>query len=207
MTRRQDIDLEELLFGLENDTSLNRVWDRQVPIQCVDGVYNAYLSGPIDSPDCYNELCFTLEQASPEDVVILHINTGGGYIDSAFKIIASIKRSKAKVIARLTGTVASAGTIISLSCDDIEVEDFTHFMIHNYSTGTQGKGHEVLSYINFNDKSLRRTFGIIYAGFLNEREVKDVLSGNDMWLDADDVRKRWKLKVKGSKPAKKGNKK
>ena len=94
-------------------------------------------------------------------------------------------------MARLTGTVASAGTIIALSCHDMEVEDFTSFMIHNYSTGTQGKGHEIVDYINFTEKDLKKTFTQIYSGFLTTHEINEIIKGKDMWLSSEDVRKRW----------------
>lgn len=185
------LDLASLLNSKEHP-----VWDRPVPIRYDQalGIYDCYITGSIEDPFNYNEVCHVLEQAAEGETAILHINTYGGHIDSAFKIIASIKRSKAKVVARLTGTVASAGTIIALSCHDLEVEDFTHFMIHNYSTGTQGKGHEIMEYVNFNDKDLKKTFTTLYSGFLTTREINEVIKGKDMWLTADDTRKRWDKK-------------
>jgi len=183
------LDLTELLQDTDHP-----VWGRPVPITKVKNVFHCYLTGDISEPYNYNELCCVLEQATPKNKVILHINTYGGHIDSAFKIIASLKRSKATTSARLTGTVASAGTIIALSCDDLEVEDFTSFMIHNYSTGTQGKGHEIVDYINFTDKDLKRTFSQIYTGFITTREITDIIKGKDMWLSAEDTRKRWAKK-------------
>lgn len=185
-----EIDLDKLLNGKKEQT----VWDRPVPIVKVGNTYHCYITDDIESPSNYNELCFLLDTLDDYHAVVLHINTGGGWIDSAFKIIASIKRSRAFVLARLTGTVASAGTIISLSCDELEVEKYTHFMIHNYSTGTQGKGHEVMDYINFNDKTLKTTFKEVYKGFLTDEEMTEVLRGKDMWLDAEDVQKRWETK-------------
>ena len=184
-----EIGLKELLSGNKKQT----IWDKSVPIIKRGDTYHCYLSDDIVEPYEYNELCYLLDTAEEIDTVILHINTGGGHIDSAFKIIASIKRSKAIVIARLTGTVASAGTIISLSCQDLEIEDHTHFMIHNYSTGTAGKGHEVMDYINFNDRTLKSTFRHIYKDFLTEDEIKEVLRGKDMWIDAVEVRQRWEV--------------
>ncbi|WMM95592.1 putative Clp protease [Roseobacter phage CRP-143] len=185
------LDLASLLNDKEHP-----VWDRPVPIRYDQalGTYECYITGAIEDPFNYNELCYVLEQAAEGEVAVLHINTYGGIIDSAFKIIASIKRSKAKVVARLTGTVASAGTIIALCCDDVEVEDFTHFMIHNYSTGTQGKGHEIMEYVNFNDKDLKKTFTQLYSGFLSTREINEVIKGKDMWLTAEQVRERWAKK-------------
>lgn len=185
------LDLAALLSSKEHP-----VWDRPVPIthDAALGIYNCYLTGGIEDPFNYNELCYVLEQAAKGEVVVLHINTYGGHIDSAFKIIASIKRSNATVVARLTGTVASAGTIIALSCHDLQVEDFTHFMIHNYSTGTQGKGHEIMEYVNFNDKELKKTFTTLYANFLSTREINEVLKGKDIWLTAEQTRERWNKK-------------
>lgn len=183
------------LASLLNDKD-HPVWDRSVPIthDSVLGIYNAYLTGDIVEPFAYNELCYVLEQAAEGEKVYLHINTYGGHIDSAFKIIAAIKRCEATVVARLTGTVASAGTIITLTCDEVEVEDFTSFMIHNYSTGAQGKGHEIVDYINFADKDLKKTFTHIYKDFLTTREINEVLKGKDMWLSTEDIRKRWEKK-------------
>lgn len=182
-----ELDLNEVL----GNTKKNSVWDKSVPIVKRENSYHCYLTGDIESPDNYNELCYVLESADENATVVLHINTGGGWIDSAFQIIDAIKKSKAFVIARLAGTVASAGTIISLSCDEIIVADHTHFMVHNYSTGTNGKAHEVVDYINFNDRTLKETFKSIYKGFLTEKEMQAVLKGKDMWLDAPEVRTRW----------------
>lgn len=167
------------------------VWDDPVPIIKDGNRIQAYISDEINAPYTYDKLCHTLETADDNDEITLHMNTAGGYIDSAFKIIASIKRSPAKVVARLTGTVASAGTIIALSCDELEVEDFLSFMIHNYSGGAGGKGHEIIDYVNFSDKNITETFKKLYAGFLTPRELTAVIKGKDMWMGTDEVRKRW----------------
>ena len=192
-----DIEIDfDTLFNSEEDKP-KTVWDRPVPIVRHGKHYNAFMADEISSPADYNELCFLLENAPKGSNVTLHINTAGGYIDSAFKIIASIKRSKAKITARLTGTVASAGTIIALSCDDLVVEDFTSFMVHNYSGGAGGKGHEIIDYVNFSDKNITTTFKKIYSGFLTPRELTQVIRGKDMWMDSEEVRKRWaKMKEK-----------
>jgi ATP-dependent protease ClpP protease subunit len=83
-------------------------------------------------------MCYVLDTAKSGDVVTIHINNGGGSIDSAFQIINSMKNSKAHIIGKLSGTVASASTVISLYCHELIVADFTAFMIHNYSGGVVG---------------------------------------------------------------------
>lgn len=111
----EEFDLEELLEAFKEQRG---VWGNTVPIKKEDNVYNCYITGDIGSPRGYNELHYILEIAKEGDIVKLHINTGGGYIDSAFQIVAGIKKTKAFVIAHIVGTVASAGTIIALSCDE-----------------------------------------------------------------------------------------
>jgi hypothetical protein len=54
----------------------------------------------------------------------------------------------------------------------------------------------MVDYLNFTDKTLRRTFKEIYGGFLTDREITSVIKGKDMWLDKADVDKRW-ARMKG----------
>ena len=175
------------------------VWDKEVPIVQSGRTWNCYLSSSIVQPDTYNELCYLLDTAYPMDTIILHLNTPGGIIDSAFKIIHSLKHTKATTKAVLTGTVASAGTMIALSCKEIQIADFTQFMIHNYSGGTGGKGHEIRDYVKFSDKQLNKAFTSIYGGFLTEQEIYEVIEGKDMWMDEEEVMERWN-KMHAEKP-------
>lgn len=130
---KNSIDIQKLLTGGSCDP-----WSNYCPIISDKNTTTAYLTDQIAEPSDYNELCFKLKSASPAEVFILIINTPGGIIDSALMIIDAIKNSKAKVIAQISGTVASAGTIITLACDEVIVADHTTFMIHNYSGGMVG---------------------------------------------------------------------
>jgi ATP-dependent protease ClpP protease subunit len=181
------MNLEDLL-----KPSSNNVWDRYVPIISSKNHTEVFLTDQIDEPSQYNELCFKLKTASPAEVFTLHLNTPGGIIDSATMIIDAIKTSKAKVIANINGTVASAGTIITLACDEVIVADHTSFMIHNYSSGISGKGHEMKARQEFIDAQLNASFKIFYQGFLAEDEMEDVIDGKDMWMGKDEVVARLK---------------
>ena len=149
-----------------SQTSNRRIWDEYVPIVENKNEIYAYITDGIADPSNYNELCHRLYTASESDVFTLHINTPGGIIDSATMIIDAIQASPAHVIAHLTGTVASAGTMIALSCDELRVSQHLSFMIHNYSAGMQGKGNELKVRQKFADESLERAFNTFYLGFL-----------------------------------------
>jgi len=174
------------------------VWDDYVPIVSKDNTHIVYISDSIESPANYAKLCFLLDSATEEDTFVININSPGGNLDSAFQIRDSIITSKAATkIVKLAGVVASAATIIALAGDKLYVAPHTQFMVHNYSSGTQGKGHELIAYINFNDKSIREALFEIYLGFLTKGEIDKVIKGEDMWFTADEVEKRFaKLKVR-----------
>ena len=172
-------------------TPPTRVWDIYVPIVTSKNVSHVYITEPIDEPSYYNELCFLLDNATEQDTINIHINTPGGIIDSAVMIINSIKNSKANVVGHLAGTVASAGTMIALSCNSLKVANHTTFMIHNYSGGLRGKGHELKAQQAFVDASLEAFFKDIYGNFLSAKEIREVIDGKDMWINSEEVLARF----------------
>ena len=133
--------MEEVVTGLLPQK--HTIWDDYVPIIQEGRHMDVYLHDQIESPSEYNKLCHILRHAYTGDTITLHINNGGGYLDGAFSIIAALKDTKAVVTAYLTGTVASASTIIALKCDKIIAADYLQFMIHNYSSngGGNSTGH------------------------------------------------------------------
>jgi len=170
-----------------------RIWDLDVPI-VADAEANtatAYITGPISEPKDYNELCYMLSTAQESTRFTLHINTPGGIIDSAFMIVAAIRKSKAQIVGALSGTVASAGTLIAMACDELVVTDHLSFMIHNYSGGMAGKGHEMKARQKFIDSHLNEAFKSFYGGFLSADEIERVIEGTDLWMGSSEVVDRW----------------
>jgi len=187
--------MSEISFELARDVT--RVWDLDVPV--VNDVQNknikVYLTGAIEEPYTYNEMCYLLDTADEDTTVDIYLNTPGGIIDSAFMIANSISRSKAKVIAHLSGTVASAGTLISMACDELDLTPHLSFMIHNYSGGMAGKGHEMKARQKFTDDHLNEAFKSFYSGFLSEEEMDKVIEGTDLWMGTEEVTERWTNRV------------
>ena len=196
MTQKDNNMTDINIFDIPKDAT--RVWDLPVPI-VVDKENNtisAYLTGAIEDPHQYSELCYLLTNADEDTVIVLYLNTPGGIIDSAFMVANAIKESKAHVIGHLSGTVASAGTLISMACDELDVTPHLSFMVHNYSGGMQGKGHEMKARQKFTDDHLSDAFSCFYAGFLNEDEMEKVIEGTDLWMGTDEVQERWDARIK-----------
>ncbi len=187
------MDIKKLL-----QPSSDSVWENYVPIISDKNHTTAYLTDNIEEPSCYNELCFKLKTASPAEVFTLVINTYGGILDSALMLVDALKNTKAKTIAQISGTVASAGTIITLACQELEVADHTAFMIHNYSGGLAGKGHELKAHQEFVDANLNKSFTSLYGGFLTPTEIKKVIDGKDYWMGKDEVLTRFESRSGGT---------
>ncbi len=188
-------------IDLNGSAPKTSVWDDYVPIIKSGQHTDVFLTAAIEAPEEYNKLCYILEHAYESDTITLHINNGGGYIDSGFMIIDAIESTKAKVTARLSGTVASAATIIALACTKLEVTKHVSFMIHNYSGGAQGKGHEMKAQMDFTDAELNEAFADIYGGFLTPNEMELVIAGKDYWMGKKEVETRWKARATNDKKA------
>ena len=184
--------MEELEFMLfkEEKKDVQSEWDKDVPIVAKDKIVTVFLNDEIYEPGAYNELCYTLEN-TVADSVRMYMNNGGGQLDSMLSIIASMERCGCEITGVLSGTVASAATMIALQCDKLEVADHTSFMIHSASGGTGGKLHETKAYMEFNDKNVRNILHDMYKDFLTEPEIKRVLDGKDMWMGKDEVLERF----------------
>ena len=63
-------------------------------------------------------------------------------------------------------------------------------MIHNYSRGMGGKGHELHAQSDFDRSWSKGIIEDIYKGFLSQDEMLSVLNGQDIYLNAEQVRTR-----------------
>lgn len=82
---------------------------------------------------------FKRETAAMEGGVLeIEINSPGGDPFEAFAIHDSIKQLNVKTIGRITGTAASAATIILAACDIREMSENSTYLVHNASTFVQG---------------------------------------------------------------------
>lgn len=71
-----------------------------------------------------------LENAGNEDVEIT-LTTNGGSVFAGQEIYDVIKNYEGKTIARLSGLVASIGTLITCAFDEVLISPVATFMIHN----------------------------------------------------------------------------
>ena len=182
-------ELELVLFKEEKE-NIQSEWDKTIPIVANGKVVTVFLNDEIYEPGAYNELCYTLENTSA-DQVRLYINNGGGQLDAMLSIIASMERCSCEITGVLSGTVASAATMIALKCDKLEVADYTSWLTHYYSGGTGGKGNEIKAKHDFESTEIPKMFKQIHKDFLTPSEITRVIEGRDIWLNKDQILERF----------------
>lgn len=164
----------------------------QFEIKYTTKVQHFYLSSTIEDPIKYVGMIHKLHVAEPSEIIIIHLNTPGGNLDSGVQICNAIKASAAHVICSLEGCAYSLGSLIFLAADECQVHDNAIMMIHNYSGGVGGKGNEQAQQLKAELKWFKKLAEDYYLPFVTEKELTDILRGSDLWLQADQIRKRLK---------------
>lgn len=147
-------------------------------------MYDIYLDDAIGKPMQYREEYRVLSNASPFDIVRVHVNTPGGQLDAGIQLINHIIECEARVVGVLHAEASSMGSAIFLSCHEWQLNKFSQMMIHSCSYGTLGKQSDIQSHVQnmtrFNETFIRET----YTGFLSEEEITSVLKGEDIYFGA-----------------------
>lgn len=152
--------------------------------------YKLYLCSEIGTPEEHLDVIQALQAATGNDTVDLYINNRGGYLSTTTQIIDAIKNCEAVVMGHLVGDAMSAGSIIFLACDSWRVAESVTLMIHNYSSGSSGKGHEMYAQSDYDRKEYPNFFRSWYRDFLSEGEMEDVLKGGDIYMTTDEIMER-----------------
>ncbi len=153
-------------------------------------LYEYYLVDDIGEASDYIELCDVLRSASPNDEVLIRINSGGGSLATANMIVNSIRESQAHVHGFIESTCASAATLIYLACHSYSLSEDADMMVHTSSSMYGGKEHEQHSYVTFSRKKIHKMVRDRYAGFLTEKEIENVLNGQDYYFDSEEIAER-----------------
>lgn len=134
-----------------------------------------------------------MNNASPNDIIYLWINSAGGNLDVANTYVQHMVMCQANIIGIVGMNCASAATYIALNCQGWELNSLSTFLIHGFSYGAYGKASDVHDSVVFNSKLNERFVREVYQGLLTEEETIDVLRGRDILLDSEELSKRLPL--------------
>jgi len=157
--------------------------------------HSFYLSGEILEPNEYTDWFHIIRTAGENDLIYIHINSPGGSIATAIQFMTVMEESPANIIASVEGECMSAATVIFLSAKAFQVNEHSLFMVHDYRSGKIGKGGELIDSITHERKWTEKLLKSIYKDFLTVEEFKNMFDGKDIWLTAEEVMTRLKVKV------------
>lgn len=152
--------------------------------------YDYYLTGVIGDPEEYLDLCNILRSAGQQDEVVIRFNTPGGQLRTGNMIINAINECEGTVIGFIESDCGSMGTYIFLACHTWGVSEAAEFFCHTCSSGSYGKEHETYEQAVFLRRQQHKLMRQRYKNFLSDEEIESVISGSDVYLDADEIMER-----------------
>ena len=133
------------------------------------------------------EFCFitAFQLNIPEIPIYLHINSCGGSLMDAFATIDLIGCCRVPVHSIVEGSVASAGTLMSVVCNKRYIAPNSYMLIHQLSSEAGGKMMEIVDEMENLTKLMKRLKKIYREHTsLKKKELNDLLK-RDLLLDAE----------------------
>ena len=91
--------------------------------------YDVFINGEIDDSVAERAIA-VIQTTSAGDVLVIHINSNGGYVDSAIDITNALHHTSATKVISVDGAVASAAVDITLAGDYLVITHYKYFIIH-----------------------------------------------------------------------------
>lgn len=138
---------------------------------------------------------FSMTVVSPADVigalpadnsdVELEIASNGGEVTPATEIYTALKNYQGNVTAQIVANAYSAGTIIAMGADKVQMSPGAQMMIHNASNEAEGNYHD-MDQASQMLKSTNKAIANMYAA-KSGKPVQTFLDlmDNATWMDAD----------------------
>lgn len=164
-------------------------------------ILHVHIAGEIphldNSMKGYLEVIHRISELTDQDEIYLHINSGGGSVVVAAQLVNALRATPATITSVLEGVAFSSATFLFLLADRYIVHDHTLMMFHTFSFyGLSGKETEISGELEAYKKLFFKMAKTLWVPFLTTKEVDDILAGKDMWLEADEIKKRLKNAVK-----------
>ena len=115
----------------------------------------------------------------------VNIDSLGGSVSDGFAIHDLLATHPAKVTAKIIGWTASAGTVIAMGADEVEISENNFFLIHNTWTGVVGNAKELRDTATELDKFDDKLVSIYKGKTGMRRDSLRNLMAKEEWLSAE----------------------
>ncbi|SFV67694.1 ATP-dependent Clp protease proteolytic subunit [hydrothermal vent metagenome] len=155
--------------------------------------YRVYIGRFFELRKGLHTLFNSLKEASDRDYLELIISSGGGFVHEGQQFYNLIQdKFYGKTLAYLDNHGYSMGALLFCMADKRVIYEYSELMFHNYSAGAYGKGGDLKARIEHYSKTMDSFFHdiIVKKNFLTEDEFKEMLVGQDYWMEAKELCKR-----------------
>lgn len=151
---------------------------------------------PVKEPSYYRMVTHEISNLSEDDEVRIKFNSPGGNAWGMVSLLNAIKTTDAQVIGVIEGECHSAASILALHCQNVIVMPYGTMMVHACSYGTVGKDSDIVAHVSHATDWNKGLIESTYEGFLSPSEIKEVLSGREIWLNAEQMVERFEARAK-----------
>jgi len=136
----------------------------------------------------------TLYSASERDEVVIHLNSGGGNIDSLDTLLMAMASCPAHIHVIGTGNIASAATFILLAADSFEISPFATLLFHTVTFGVYGQSQDNLELTQFLHDESERLMRTYYKHLFTPEEIDDmIVNKRQKYLTSEQFTSRWEV--------------
>lgn len=153
-------------------------------------IYHFDLDCDIGSPEQFSDFFSILREASQADIIIVHINSPGGDLDTTVQIVNAIETTQATVITSAEGLVASGAACVFFSGHAFQIGKHCEFLIHTASGGHSGKLNDTMTSVGFSIKRIKTFYEDVLGDFLTAEELDLVSRGEEFFLTSEEVEER-----------------
>lgn len=138
------------------------------------------------TPESLHDLLYGTEDTLPEDVHI-RLNSYGGSCNAAVRMFDDIRAYPGNVMITISGTAASAATVVAMAADRLGMTPGSLFMIHDPSTvayGNERDMDEAKAVLHACKESILNMYGTRIR--VSREDAADMMSATS-WMDANEA--------------------
>lgn len=155
--------------------------------------YTVYVDKQINATEQFIPAIEVLRNASEEDTVTIILNTPGGSLAATDSFLHAMRGCRGEITVQGSGYVASAGTLILLEADNVELTNDVIIMFHSASFGAYGQHEQAVKQMQYFDKHLKQFTEKSYKYFLTDDELNSLLHHNaEIYMGAEEFIERMK---------------
>ena len=138
------------------------------------------------TPDALHDLLYAERKDTSEDVHI-RLNSYGGSCNAAVRMHDDLAAYPGKVNITISGTAASAATVLCMAADSLDMTPGSLFMIHDPSIVAMGNVHDLKDAIRLLEASKESILNVYETRMKITREQASAMMSKTTWMDAQEA--------------------